>query len=104
MCDFRRAGIVVVLLAGTTAAGADVLHDPMRPFAPRTPGEVTRKTESGYALSAILYSADRRVAVVNGEAVSEGDRVGAARIRRIARGEVELELDGRILRLALNKP
>jgi len=82
------------------SVAADVLSDPMRPYTRQV--EIERSVGGkGFVLSAILYSADRRVAIVNGQPVSEGQRVNGARVRRIDRGKVELEVDGEILKLAL---
>jgi len=97
--EIAGSGIVAVLLFAT--ANAEVLYDPMRPYSPQLPIESSVSGGRGFALSAILYSPKRRVAVVNGRPVSEGERVNGATVRRIGRGRVELELDGEILRLTL---
>ncbi len=82
-------------------AAADGLSDPMRPYTPRI--KVERSVGGkAFVLSAILYSAQRRVAIVNGQPVSEGQKVNGARVKNIQRGKVELVVDGEILKLALS--
>ena len=98
MFEIAGSGIVAALLLAT--ASADELVDPMRPYTPDTPIERSAGGRN-FALSAILYSADRRVAVVNGQPVSEGQKVNGARVRLIGRGRVELELNGEVLKLEL---
>lgn len=99
------AGLLALVLA--LPVGAETLYDPMRPHSARAPVSVRTPPPSvsaGFELTAILFSPDRRVAVINGKPVSEGERVGAARVTRIAPGQVELETGGKILRLALVRP
>ena len=98
MFEITGSGIVTALLLAT--ASADELYDPMRPYTPDAPIERSAGSP-GFALSAILYSPSRRVAVVNGRPVSVGDKVNGARVRRIDRGEVQLELGGKVLKLTL---
>lgn len=86
----------------SASASAEVLSDPMRPYTPQIRIENSPGGQS-YSLSAILYSAQRRVAIVNGQPVSEGQRISGARVVRIAPGQVQLEVDGEILKLVLIK-
>jgi len=97
--EILASAIMWILLAAS--ASAEVLHDPMRPFANKSPVERSFAGKA-YALSAILYSADRRVAVINGQSVSENERINGARVKHIYRGRVVLEVNGEILKLELS--
>ena len=86
------AGGVLALVLGGAARGE--LRDPMRPptfHAPQAPA-TDRPT---FALSTVVMAPDRRVAVVNGERVQVGDRVGGARVVEIGPAHVRLQQDGR---------
>lgn len=99
---FDARAIFAVLFVPIGAA-ADTLRDPMRPYHARSEApERLERERQRWALSAVLVSDDRRVAIVNGRAVGEGDRIGRAKVRRIFRRGVELELDGRTVTLKLN--
>lgn len=97
--------LVAFVLLGSLAAAAatETLSDPMRPWAPVPAAVVERIANERYRLSAILYSPERRVAIVNGRALSEGQRLGRARVTRIHRGKVDLEVGNKTLTLALAK-
>ncbi len=97
---YDRIVPALTLLTLLHGAGAETLSDPMRPWQQAAaPAPVQR--EVLYDLSAILYSSERRVAVINGRTVSEGDRIGAAKVRRIDRRSLELDEHGRRIRLVL---
>jgi MSHA biogenesis protein MshK len=68
------------------------LNDPMRPAqAPRataTPGTPT----PDWRLDSIIFSGERRLAVINGQHVSEGDQLGQARISHIEATRVTLRV------------
>jgi hypothetical protein len=61
--------------------------------------EATRPAEPAFTLQAISERDGRPVALVNDRLVREGDSIDGARIVRIARDEVELDLGGRRLTL-----
>lgn len=95
----------IVLLAacalGVAAPGeasAQALHDPTRPPAqfldPASTAEGGAPANSG--LQTIMISKRRRVAMINGELVKAGDKVGEAVVERIGDSEVILkQSDGR---------
>jgi hypothetical protein len=93
-----RIGFVAVLLLIPLAAGA--LDDPMRP--PMTSAASPRRAvavETGLVLSATTIARDRRVAIINGMRVSEGEHIGAAQVVeilptlvRLKQGEKEVVL------------
>jgi len=83
------------------AAAAQTLPDPTRPPASLTqPSEVAADTD-GPVLQSILVSPQRRVAVISGRTVQEGDTIGNARVVRITDTQVFLRSgnETRVLRL-----
>ena len=95
--------IRVLLLVGAGLAGsAHALKDPTQPTDPahysKTPeSHIT----SNWYLQSILSSPQRRIAVINGTRVKEGDRIGSARVVRILESHVLLNNGGRTLTLRL---
>ena len=98
-----RTTFAIFLMLPLVAHGEN-LTDPMRPSDAEPARSEAPAAAARYELSAILYSPDRRVAIVNGRSVREGQRVGRARVARIRRGRVELDLGDRRLTLALATP
>lgn len=98
-----RPGIALLTacVMGVVAADgalAQALHDPTRPpaqfFDPASAAENGLSPNSG--LQTIMISGKRRAAMINGELVKAGDKVGEAIVERIADGEVVLrQSDGR---------
>lgn len=88
---------LLVLLAalGTGhALGTENLPDPTRPatFGAASPAAVKAPS---YSVSSVVIGSDRRLAVVNGQTVSEGDRVDGARVVAVLAGGVRLQRGGR---------
>jgi len=72
-------------------AQAQVLIDPTRPpMAIAKPGAV-EEAPPATQLQSILISSRRRVAVINGNTVALGDRIGDARVVKITETEVVLK-------------
>jgi hypothetical protein len=84
----KAATLLWTTLALATAwrADADALADPMRP--PSAPDKETHSVTAPLQITAILFSGGRRVAIVNGKAVSEGDHIDSARIDGIDEQQV----------------
>ena len=79
-----------VLLAAAAGSHAQALVDPTRP--PNAIASVDSSSEpAGTQLQSVLISQGRRIAVINGEAVSLGGRVGDATVVRISATEVTLK-------------
>ncbi len=78
------------LALSETPALAQGLIDPMRPPAAfdRSAGQQVASTEP--VLQSVLVGPNRRVAVIDGETVRQGDRFRDARVARIIPGAVEL--------------
>ncbi len=82
---------------------AAALQDPTRP----TPGALflspsaPRPAADTWVLNSTLVANDRRVAVINGTHVSEGESIGGARVLRIGKSDVLIQAPGRQLTLQL---
>ncbi len=91
----------VLLFGPLLTDGAEVLRDPTRPYAvapvvrPTTAGAVAVAKATGFSVTAILVSKKRRVAIVNGKRVSEGDKVDGATVVKILADRLRLDLDGK---------
>ena len=82
------------------------LADPTRPPAAEMPaitGENAVRQET-WRLDSTLVSEFRRIAVINGQRVSEGGAVGTATVAEIGRDEVVLLADGREIVLKESPP
>ena len=75
-----------------TLPSGEVLKDPTRPHGGTK--QIESKAPSQYTLSYILNSNSRRLAVINGRQLGEGDRVGGARVVRISAQSVVLSENG----------
>ena len=88
-----------LLLSCGSAAGP--LQDPTRPgnaaAMTRTPAHAT----GSWVLNSTLVGSGRRVAVINGRHVTEGDSIGTARVLRINKLDVLLQTPGGWKRLQL---
>lgn len=87
------APLVVALAAlASTPAPAQVLVDPTRPpAAVAAPGPASAEAPPATQLQSILISSRRRLAVINGNTVALGDKVGEARVVKISETEVVLQ-------------
>ena len=101
----RRSSILtvaaVLLLAPVLAAAQETLRDPTRPYSARavatTPsgGGGGGKVTSSFRVTAIFTSDMRRIAVVNGRRVAEGDQVDGATVVEILADRLRLEYSGK---------
>jgi len=82
----------MVLAFGCNSAWS--LQDPTRPPDARAPSAQSAP-ERNLELGSILLSAGRRVAVIEGVALKEGDSYDGIRVRRIYRDKVEILDQGR---------
>ncbi len=92
----------VLLFGPLLTDGAEVLRDPTRPYSgkpgiPGIPGipEVMPARAAKFSVTAILVSEKRRVAIVNGQHVSEGDQVDGATVVEILAHSLRLNLRGK---------
>ena len=82
-------------------AGEAVLSDPTRPWQSSGYQQQRPQTAASYTLNATVVSSTRRVAVINGQHVSEGETVGNAIVVRIGKYDVLLESPDRQIKLKL---
>lgn len=85
-------------------AGAADLRDPTKPaYYSAGDNSFIQQLKQGYKLSSVIVGASRRTAVINGERVKEGERVGDALVRGIDQSSVRLEVQGAQFRIALSE-
>ncbi|MDX1588772.1 MAG: hypothetical protein R3296_07515 [Oleiphilaceae bacterium] len=92
----------VVMLCGLAGVvSAESLRDPTRPPQSSADGPAQTAATPAMTLESILYSENRRVAVIDGVALREGQTLGEARVLRIHPKRVELQINqnNRTLRL-----
>jgi MSHA biogenesis protein MshK len=78
------------------------LDDPTRPPGTGSSSQEQRPLPN-LSLESILISTNRRVAVINGQALVEGQTVDGVRVRQIHRDRVEVTASGKVKVLHLNK-
>lgn len=90
----RRTSLsLTALLALGAVVHAETLQDPTRPA---TVKAVAQSVEpAALQIEAIMGSGERRIAIVNGKVVREGDRVGAALIEAIGSDSIRYTRNGR---------
>lgn len=87
-------GLLSAMLAASTCA----LEDPTRPAGyGADPGTGTQ----GWTLNSTLVGPERRIAVINGQYVSEGEMLGNARVLHIRNSDVVIESGGKRIILHL---
>jgi len=98
----KRCLHMLILLANVLGAHAWALQDPTRPTDPALYfGAHRTVSTSAWTLQSILSSADRRIAIINGTSVREGDRIGDARVLSIQPSHVVLNTGSRTMTLRL---
>ena len=85
----------MLLLSLQVLAGGEKLRDPTRPerFAEPVSGFVGKKKVTLPRLSSVLIGDDRRLAVIDGELMAEGDVSNGLRVQRIISDRVVVTLD-----------
>lgn len=90
----------VLLFGPLLTDGAELLRDPTRPWPysgiPGIPVVMQAKAAK-FNVTAILVSEKRRVAIVNGQQVSEGDQVDGATVVEILADSCRLDLLGKAI-------
>ncbi len=90
----------VLLFSPVLADDAELLRDPTRPWSARSVapvGSVTATGVTGFRVTAIFTSEKRRIAIVNGQRVSEGDRVNGATVVEILADDIRLDFNGKTI-------
>jgi len=92
----RLAMLAIITLALSGASGAsladETLRDPTRPYVVR---ERVVIAVPRYQVNTIIVSADRRVAIVNGQRVVVGGSVNGAKVISIEKTHLILEKNGK---------
>jgi hypothetical protein len=90
---------------GITCAHAETLIDPTRPaFAQAKSSHVSRAIDPVSRVTAIFQTGGRRVAVIDGQVVKAGDRIGDVVIQEILVDGVRFTRGGRVEVARLPKP
>ncbi|MDH3305530.1 MAG: general secretion pathway protein GspB [Gammaproteobacteria bacterium] len=93
---FMSTVTVALLLGFVQTAGAESDRDPTRPYSARS--LVSPATgAAAFKVSAVFVSTERRVAVVNGQRVIEGDTINGAIVVEINKDGLRLNLHGKEL-------
>lgn len=87
----KRIALALLSLACMQSTQAAPFADPTQPPMQRGPGDAG--TATGQRIESILIAPDRRVAVINGQQVTIGSRVGSGVVVRITETEVVLRRD-----------
>lgn len=88
---------VAILLSGPALAGSEeLLSDPTRPWSAKS-AVVAPTSAAGFRVTAIFTSEMRRIAIVNGQRVSEGDQVDGATVVEILADSCRLDLLGKAI-------
>jgi hypothetical protein len=93
--------LAALLLTMSAKAAADRLVDPTRP--PQAPSAGSEPQYEGVRVEAVLRSAERDLAIVNGKIVRAGDRVNGVQIEAILADGVRYVRDGQV-RIARLQP
>lgn len=96
------AAAVAIALMPTGVAGAQALDDPTRPTALEVVEEQLAE-RSQWRLQSTLLADTRRLAVINGKTVSEGERVDGARLLQVQADRVTLLFEGERIVLRLTE-
>lgn len=95
-----RALAAALLLVATAAAAQQGLGDPTRPTS-LVERQAARPAEAGprWRLQSTLVADTRRLAVINGKTVAQGERIEGALLREVRQEGVTLEVEGRRVEL-----
>lgn len=97
-------GLMTSLLVSSLPWAAEPLNavklsDPTRPLQETVP---TQRVLPALKLNSVLISEQRRLAVINGQTVAEGEQVGGAKVLRISSDRVLLQRAGQPVEIRLH--
>lgn len=104
MSRARWIGALALMAAlSAPAFGQEGLGDPTRPTSLSEPAEAKAQAAQGprWRLQSTLVADDRRVAVINGRMVAQGERIEGATVLEVRTDGVTLQKDGQRLNLLL---
>jgi len=90
----KRCVSSLLAAALMTSASAWALQDPTRPPDARAPDKQTAPVRN-LELGSILLGSERRIAIIEGVALQEGESHNGIRVQRIYRDKVEIMDQGR---------
>lgn len=93
---FLAAALISICLAPLAIGQSERLADPMRP-ALRTPGGAGARNADALRLQGIVIAKSRKLALIAGEFLEEGQQIFGARIERIERDTVTVVRNGKTL-------
>ncbi|MGD2111867.1 MAG: general secretion pathway protein GspB [Gammaproteobacteria bacterium] len=97
-----RSWLALCALLAAPPAGAGALVDPTRPASLDPTATLhTGAPRRGWTLDSTLVAPDRRIAVINGKRVAEGESVDGAQVIQIRQLDVLLQAGGRRVKLRL---
>jgi hypothetical protein len=97
--------MLFVSLLLPAAVSAEQLDDPMRPGRIAPPAQTgNAPTAPRWTLSSTLVADGRQLAVINGQTVSRGQRVGGAEVIAVGPGYARLRHAGEEIELRLGSP
>jgi len=85
----RFAGSLVAIIAFLASMPVAALQDPTKPPGIESPAIRSQPARS-LSLDSIVYGRDRKVAVIEGEALREGQGANGIRVRKIHQDRVEV--------------
>jgi len=96
----KKRALISLLLLGIpfSAVGGERLLDPMRPLVSSASGPVETvgkplvAKQLDWRLGAVLISAEREVAVINGKSLQIGDKIEGYRVVKIEPSRVQLQM------------
>ncbi len=94
-------GILLTAASGGSGVRASALPDPTRPptAADGSPLAAAPDAPDTFTVNSILFAPARRIALLNGRMVHEGSTLGGAKVVRIERDAVFIEVAGQSRRL-----
>lgn len=99
----KAAPLALALWWAAAPAVAQDIGDPTRPTPLRAtaPVETVARPQQQWHLQSTLVAAQRRVAIINGRSVREGEMIDGARLVEVRAGGVRLERGGESFELTL---
>lgn len=92
---------LIIIVTALLSPLVHALHDPTRPTDPADYFGGGNRSNSSWSLQSILSAADRRIAIINGTRVREGDLIGSAKVISISESKVVLNTGGQRFTLRL---